>query len=184
MILSLSLSLFLSLCVVQVVTLKHQPIHIGTRHKYLGGALMKDGTILGVPSHANKILKIVPSGICSGNKNSHTKNLQFQIDKQVGTENSDDKALQIMQGKFKWLRAQVLEDNSVYFIPAWSPFVMKVSGDHTTATVKVIQHTHQHQHQHQESNKIQCVSSSRWQWHVSAKYQYINNSQYKLFIFQ
>jgi hypothetical protein len=84
---------------------------LNRKHKWLGGAVGKDGCVYGIPSHAEGVIKIVPG---SGEQQED----RFSVLPGPSLGN---------QG-FKWLRAVVIasDDDAIYGIPASAGCVLRI----------------------------------------------------------
>ncbi len=86
-----------------------QALCLNRKHKWLGGAVARDGTIFGIPSNAEAVITIKPT---SG-------------------DISVVRAPSLGNGRFKWLRGVYVPndcngDGAIYGVPAWSGTVLKI----------------------------------------------------------
>ena len=76
------------------------------RHKWLGGCFTADGdTIVGIPSHSKRAIKLTPS------------------DGSISTFGGPH------EGQFKWLRGVLAPNKAIYGIPAHAESVLKITPD-------------------------------------------------------
>lgn len=76
------------------------------KHKWLGGAIDSQGCIWGIPSNAQHVICLAPTG------NNDTVKREYQVYLIPLPQ-------QVANGKFKWLRG-IICDGYLYGIPAWS----------------------------------------------------------------
>ena len=96
--------------------LAYSPRVFKGKHKWLGGAVNPgDGSIFGIPSNADSVIRIVPVTNPNDNENRNVDN---------GTVSSECVELvklpdEIQRGRYKWLRG-IMVHGHLYGIPAWS----------------------------------------------------------------
>ena len=95
-------------------------------HKWLGGALV-DGVIIGIPAHANAVIKV---GRCVASPLSpHCETVSPEAGDQV---TPGEGRVELFGGPFdsksryKWLRAVVVPGGDIYGIPAGADDVVKI----------------------------------------------------------